>query len=151
MRGPIALLLLGALVSASAPQRLSAQSDVATVAATAAAAWAQHDFRLLVGGGRVEVRIPGVSASGPLPGDQAAALLSTYVRDAVEVEVSVVTAMTVSDISGYAELRRRFRRAGVGEPQEETLLLGFTRSRGVDGSWGPWGVGVVQLAGGTGR
>lgn len=151
MKRALALLLFLVLASASAPQRLSAQFDLSAVASGAAAAWAQHDFRSLVGGGRVEVRIPGVSASGPLPADQVVALLSSYVRDAEEVEVRVVTAMGVSELSGYAELRRRFRRAGVGEPQEESVLLGFTRVRRASGELGPWGVGVIQVVGRAGR
>ena len=143
--------LLLAILCATAPTRLSAQSDLASVASAAAAAWTRHDFAGVVGGSRVEVRIPGVSASGPLPGDQAVALLAAYVRDADEVEVSVITALAVSDQSGYAELRRRFRRAGVGEPHEETLLLGFTRVHRPDGEWGEWVVGVVQVVGRGGR
>lgn len=151
MRRALALFLLGTLGTAPAPQRLSAQADLPEAAAAAATAWARHDFGSLVGGARVEVRIPGVSASGPLPGDQVVALLSTYVRDAEEVEVAVVTALAVSEVSGYAELRRRFRRAGVGLPQEETILLGFTRAKRTGGSWGAWVVGVVQVVGRTAR
>ena len=102
------------LFSAPAPQRLSAQSDLRALAATAATAWTAHDFAGVVGAGRVEVRIPGVSAAGPLPSDQAVALLVNHVRGAEEVEVTVVTVLAISEVSGYAELRRRFRQAGVG-------------------------------------
>jgi hypothetical protein len=140
-----------AFVCAAAPLRLCAQSDLAAVAANAASAWSRHDFAGLVRGARVEVRIPGVSAAGPLPGDQAVALLAAYVRDAAEVEVTVTTAMSVSELSGYAELRRRFRRAGVGDVQEDTVLLGFNRVRRGDGTVGEWTVGVVQVVGRGGR
>jgi len=105
----------------------------------------------VIGEGRVEVRIAGVSAAGPLPSDQAIAVLANHVRGTEEVEVTVVTVLAVSDLSGYAELRRRFRPAGVGEVQEETLLLGFTRAKGVGGGMGPWVVGVVEVVGRNGR
>lgn len=143
--------LLVTLFCASAPLRLSAQADLRALASTAANAWAAHDFAGVVGTGRVEVRIAGVSAAGPLPSDQARALLVNHVRGAQEVEVVVVTVLAVSELSGYAELRRRFRPARVGEAQEETILLGFTRAKGAGGSLGPWGVGVVEVVGRMGR
>ena len=124
------------------PQRLSAQTDVNSLATTVAAAWARHDFVTVVGGGRVELRIAGVSAAGPLPSDQAAALLTGYARGAQEIEVGVVTATAVSDGTGYAQLRRQYRRQGVGEPREETILLGLVRSPG-----GEWRVSVVEVSG----
>jgi hypothetical protein len=133
------------------PARVCAEKELRVFAATAATAWAGHDFAGVVGEGRVEVRIAGVSAAGPLPSDQATAVLVNHVRGAEEVEVAVVTVMAVSDVSGYAELRRRFRPAGVGGAQEETILLGFTRSKGVGGSLGPWAVGVVEVVGREGR
>ena len=140
-----------AFACAAAPLRLCAQSDLGALAATAASAWAAHDFAGVVGTGRVEVRISGVSAAGPLPSDQAVALLVNHVRGAEEVEVTVVTVMAVSELSGYAELRRRFRQARVGGAQEETVLLGFTRAKGAGGSLGPWEVGVVEVVGRSGR
>lgn len=151
MRRLIIVLAVLVLFSAPAPQRLSAQTDLGALAMAAATAWAGHDFAGVVGTGRVEVRIPGVSAAGPLPSDQAIALLVNHVRGAEEVEVTVVTVMAVSELSGYAELRRRFRPVGVGGAQEETVLLGFTRAKGAAGSLGPWGVGVIEVVGRSGR
>ncbi len=151
MKLPFVTLSALVLFSAPAPQRLSAQSDLRALAATAATAWAAHDFAGVVGTGRVEVRIPGVSAAGPLPSDQAVALLVNHVRGAEEVEVTVVTVLAISEVSGYAELRRRFRPAGVGGAQDETVLLGFTRAKGAGGGVGPWGVGVVEVVGRSGR
>ena len=133
------------------PARVCAERELRALAASAAAAWTGHDFAGVVGGGRIEVRIPGVSAAGPLPSDQAVALLVNHVHGSEEVEVVVVTVLAVSDVSGYAELRRRFRPAGVGEPQEETVLLGFTRTKGVGGGYAAWGVGVVEVVGRSGR
>lgn len=138
------MLLVGALFTVPAPQRLSAQTDVAALAASVAAAWARHDFASVVGDGRVELRIAGVSAAGPLPPDQARALLAAYVRDAEEVAVTVVTATDVAGGSGYAELRRRYRRRGVNDPVEESILLGFARGAGANGVWR---VTVVEIAG----
>ncbi len=140
-----------AVVCVCAPARLSAQTDLRALAATAASAWTAHDFARVVGAGRVEVRISGVSAAGPLPSDQAVAVLVNHVRGAEEVEVTVVTVLAVSELSGYAELRRWFRPVGVGGSQEETVLLGFTRAKGAGGNLGPWGVGVVEVVGRSGR
>jgi hypothetical protein len=137
-------LLLGVVFSAPAPQRLSAQSDLSTVAASVAAAWSRHDFAAVVGTGRVELRIPGVSAAGPLPADQAMALLSGYARDAEEIEVTVVTATAISDLSGYAQLHRRYRRRGADAPLDETLLLGLVRQVGADAGWR---ISVVEASG----
>ena len=137
-------VLGGALFTAPAPQRLSAQADVPALAAAVAAAWARHDFASVVGDGRVELRIAGVSAAGPLPPDQARALLAAYVRDADEVAVTVVTATEVGGGAGYAELLRRYRRRGVNDPVVETILLGLARGAG---GGGVWRVTVVEISG----
>ena len=142
MKRVLLALLLAPVFAAPAPTRLSAQTDVTSLATTVAAAWARHDFVTVGGGGRVELRIAGVSAAGPLPSDQAAALLTGYARGAQEIEVAVVTATAVSDGTGYAQLRRQYRRQGVGEPREETILLGLVRSPG-----GEWRVSVVEVSG----
>jgi hypothetical protein len=144
VRRGLITFLLGALCSASAPQRLSAQSDLSAVAGSVAAAWSRHDFAAVVGTGRVELRIAGISAAGPLPADQAIALLSAYARDAEELEVAVVTATAVSDVSGYAQLRRRYRRRGGDATLEETLLLGLVRGAGSDAAWR---ISVVEASG----
>ncbi|HVX88903.1 MAG TPA: hypothetical protein VG940_08260 [Gemmatimonadales bacterium] len=149
--------LLGALMlGAPAPQRLSAQwPDPRVAAAEIARAWQGHDFGTLVGGARVEIRLPGISASGPVPPEQARVLLAGYVRGAEEVSVEVMSVMEVSQVSGYAELRRRYRPRGVGEPAEETILVGLVRTRlregAGEGAFGPWRVEVVQAGGPRGR
>lgn len=144
MRRALIGLLLGVLFSAQAPERLCAQSDLSSVATAVAAAWSRHDFAAVVGTGRVELRIAGVSAAGPLPADQAIALLNAYARDAEEIEVTVVTATAISDLSGYAQLRRRYRRRGADAPLEETLLLGLVRQVGTDAAWR---ISVVEASG----
>jgi hypothetical protein len=131
-----------------APVRLCAQEDLPSRAAAAATAWRSHDFVTLVGGGRVEIRLPGVSASGPVPAEQAVVLLRGHVRGATEVSVEVTSAVAVSEVSGFAELRRRFRTGRVGEEGEETILLGFVR--GGPGGAG-WRLEVVQVVGSRGR
>jgi hypothetical protein len=144
MRRALITLLLGLFFSAPVPGRLSAQSDLSTVASAVAAAWSRHDFATVVGTGRVELRISGVSAAGPLPADQAIALLSAYARDAEEIEVTVVAATAISDLSGYAQLRRRYRRRGADTPLVETLLLGLVRQVGPDAGWR---ISVVEASG----
>jgi hypothetical protein len=57
----------------------------------------------------------------------------------------VVTATSVGGGSGYAQLRRRFQRRGVGDPIEESILLGFAQGAGGDGVWR---VSVVEVSGG---
>ncbi|HWA40106.1 MAG TPA: hypothetical protein VG712_00750, partial [Gemmatimonadales bacterium] len=114
VRTVVAALALLLLLS---PVRLSAQGDRSTsrgAAEQVARAWQGHDFAALVGGARVEIRLPGISASGPVPPEQARVLLAGYVRGAEEVAVEVTSVMEVSPVSGYAELRRRFRPGGVG-------------------------------------
>jgi len=144
MRRLLASLGLALLFGAPAPQRLSAQTDLNALAASVAAAWARHDFAGVVGPGRVELRIAGVSAAGPIPPDQAAALLAAYARESEEIQVVVATATPVGEGSGYAELRRRYRRRGVGDPLEETILLGFVKGAGPEGIWQ---VSVVEVSG----
>jgi hypothetical protein len=140
-------LVLG-LLCASAPLRLCAQDDLPARAQAAAAAWRAHDFASLLGGGRVEIRLPGISASGPVPADQAGVILRGHVRGATEVAVEVTSAVAVSEVSGFAELRRRFRTGRVGEEGEETILLGFVRG-GPGGA--AWRLEVVQVVGSRGR
>ena len=144
MRRILLSFLVGALFSAPAPQRLSAQSDLNALAASVAAAWSRHDFAGVVGSGRVELRISGVSAAGPLPADQATALLAAYARETEEVSVVVVTATPVGPESGYAELRRSYRRRGAGDPLQESILLGFVKGPGPEGVWQ---VSVVEITG----
>lgn len=131
------------LCASLAPVRLAAQSDLPALAQQIASAWERHDFGAIVGTARVELRIPGVAAAGPIPGDQATALLLAYVRDASEIQVSVVSSDAVSEGSGYAQLRRSYRRGGAGEPQEDSILLGFTRGAGRK----EWVLTVVQVSG----
>lgn len=147
---------LGAAALA-APLRLSAQANWATSRGAAdqtARAWGAHNFSALVGGGRVELRLPGVSAAGPIPAEQAVVLLQEYVRGDVEVSVEVISVSEVGELSGYVELRRRYRPRGAEEPVEEVVLIGLVRNRGVRATMDPgaqtyglWRVEVVQAGG----
>ena len=153
--------LLIAALCASAPLRLCAQADWSTsrgAADQAARAWRGHNFSALVGGGRVELRMPGVSAAGPIPAEQAVVLLQEYVRGDTEESVEVASVSEVGELSGYAELRRRYRPRGAQEPVEEVVLIGLVRSRAVrpamdpaSQTYGLWRVEVVQAGGGRGR
>lgn len=135
----------------SAPERLGAQAPLIAIAHDLARQWKRHDFEGIVGGGRVEIRSPGVSASGPVPAEQAVVLLRGYVRDDVELDAIVASAMEVSEASGYVQIRRNFRRAGAGDPVQETILIGLERTHAGDGGGGVWRVTVVQVSGGGGR
>lgn len=150
-------VLLVTLLCAAAPLRLSAQAEWSTsrgAAAQAARAWQAHDFFTLVGGARVELRMPGVSAAGPIPAEQAVVLLQEYVRGDTEVGVDVRSVSEVGELSGYAELHRRYRPRGAGEPVEEVVLIGLVRNRTLRPAagpaaqgYGPWRVEVVQAGG----
>ena len=158
-RASIAFVAL--LLCVRAPERLGAQADWSTsrgAAEQAARAWRAHDFSALVGGGRVELRMPGVSAAGPIPAEQAVVLLQEYVRGDTEESVEVASVSEVGDLSGYAELRRRYRPRGAQEPVEEVVLIGLVRNRTVRAgveppapTYGLWRVEVVQAGGGRGR
>lgn len=151
MRRMRTLLLCAAapLCATFAPARLSAQTDLSTVAQQVASAWTRHDFGAIIGSARVELRIPGVAAAGPIPGEQARALLTAYVRDAEEIEITVTGFDAVSGGSGYAQLRRKFRRGGAGEPQEDSILLGYSKQGGGqgEGGRGGWVLTVIQISG----
>ena len=146
------------LLCVRAPVRLCAQADWSTsrgAAEQVARAWRAHDFASLVGGGRVELRMPGVSAAGPIPSEQAVVLLQEYVRGDTEVSVEVLSVSEVGELSGYAELRRRYRPRGAEAPVDEVVLIGLVRNRAVRASMDPaaqtyglWRVEVVQAGGG---
>jgi len=110
-----------------APLRLSAQADLGAVASAAADAWRAHSFGAMVQGGRIQVTLPGVAPSTPVAPDQAAALLQSYVRGAVEVEVRVVNSSLVGSDAAFVELTRRYRQAGSQEVRSETILLAYRR------------------------
>ena len=110
-----------------APLRLSAQGDLSSVSAAAADAWRSHSFGAMVQGGRIQVTLPGVAPSTPVAPDQAEALLQSYVRGAVEVEVRVANASQVGSDAAFVELARRYRQAGSQEIRSESILLAYRR------------------------
>jgi hypothetical protein len=117
--------LLGVLFLCAAP--LSAQADLTSVSSAAADAWRSHSFGVMVQGGRIQVTLPGVAPSTPVAPDQAEALLQSYVRGAVEVEVQVVNSSQVGADAAFVELARRYRQAGSQEIRSETILLAYRR------------------------
>ena len=117
------------LLCASAPLRLSAQSDLGAIATAAASAWQRHAFGEFVSEGRIQVTLPGGAPSTPVAADQAQALLQSYVRGAVEVEVTVANSSLVGEEAAYVELSRRFRSEGSQEVRTETILLAYHRIR----------------------
>jgi hypothetical protein len=106
---------------------LGAQGDLSSVASAAAEAWRSHSFASMVQGGRIQVTLPGVAPSTPMAADQAGALLQSYVRGAVEVEVKVVNSSLVGQDAAFVELARRYRQAGSQEIRSETILLAYRR------------------------
>jgi hypothetical protein len=117
------------LLCASAPLRLSAQSDLGAIATAAASAWQRHAFGEFVSEGRIQVTLPGGAPSTPVAAEQAEALLRSYVQGAVEVGVSVTNSSLVGGEAAYVELARRFRAEGSQELRTETILLAYRRNR----------------------
>jgi hypothetical protein len=118
--------LAGALWSAP----LSAQGMDSLIAAAqrAAGAFRQHDFRAFIGGAdQVAVVLPGASGSAPLPGAQAAQVLTAFAEGALERTVEVTVARMVDAERAYIELRREFTARGGGNPRSQTVYLGLRR------------------------
>lgn len=154
MRPGIRLLLVGVFAFLGFPLRASGQQfpPLAIAAREFADQWQRHDFQGIVGGGRVEIQLPEVAGSGPVPAQQAVVLLRGYVREAEELDTRVASAMEVTPVTAYVQLARRYRRQRVEAPLEETILLGLERSRvaripGAEDqeAFGAWRVTVVQV------
>lgn len=119
--------LILATLCVTLPLRLGAQGDLSSVSSAAADAWRSHSFAAMVQGGRIQVTLPGVAPSTPVAPDQAEALLQSYVRGAVEVEVRVANASQVGSDAAFVELARRYRQAGSQEIRSESILLAYRR------------------------
>ena len=152
--------VVAVLASFAAPARVTAQepAPLPVMARELADRWRRHDFVGMIGDGRVELRLPGISAAGPVPAEQAVVLLEGYAREAEELEATVTSAMEVTTTSAYVQITRRYRRQGVGEPITGAILLGLERNRLPRGPgegdrevFGPWRVTVVQVPGSGGR
>ena len=122
MRLLLTLLLLLGLPQAAAAQR----RDLGEAAEDARVAWSEHDARRLVADApRLLVQLPGADPSIALGPAQAAALLSDFMVQGVEVETIVRAAKEVEPGRGYVELRRQYRIAGTQDVRTQSLLLGY--------------------------
>ena len=121
--GALGLGLTGTLAGQSPGVELRAAGDEAR------AAWLAGDFPELVAGvTRLQLRLPGLDPSAAVGPAQAVALLRSYVRGTIELEVTVKGARDVGPDRGFVELLRRYRLEGTQEERTETILLGYRRS-----------------------
>ena len=117
----IALVLLLAPSVARAQQR-----HLTDAAESARRAWFEHDARGLVADApRLLVQLPGADPSIALGPAQAAALLTDFMVQGLEVETLVRAAEEVEPGRGYVELQRRYRIAGTQDVRIQSLLLGY--------------------------
>jgi len=122
-----ALLALVAALGAT-PARAQGMDSLIAAAQRAAGAFRQHDFRAFVGeADQVAVVLPGAGGTAPLPGAQAAQVLSAYAEGAVERSVEVTVARMVDAERAYIEIRREFTARGGGSARAQTLYLGLRR------------------------
>jgi hypothetical protein len=118
---------LSAVILLLAPGLAPAQQTLLSQAAEQARlAWFEHDARALVADApRLLVQLPGADPSIALGPDQAAALLTNYMRLGQEVETLIRAAREVEPGRGYVELQRRYRIAGTQDVRTQSLLLGY--------------------------
>jgi len=105
---------------------------LAEAGADARKAWERRDFQAFVAaaaGNRLLVSLPAAPASAPLPPQQAAALLTSYVQGTEEVSVSVQAAVEVDSTHGFVRLERRFRLVGVPADRTAIVILAYQRGR----------------------
>ncbi|HEX6105731.1 MAG TPA: hypothetical protein VFZ26_09120 [Gemmatimonadales bacterium] len=119
------------LVLLLAAHRASAQTPaLAAAAERARVAWLSHDAAGLVADSpRLLMQLPGTDPSVALGPAQAAALLETFLAEAMEVETTVRAAREVETGRGYVELLRQYRIAGTQEVRTQSLLLGYRETR----------------------
>ena len=123
----VTLVLLAAGLWSSTAMAQGMDSLIAA-AQRAAGAFRRHDFRAFVGGtDLVAVVLPGGSGTAPLPGAQAAQVLSTFAEGAIERTVEVTVARMVDTDRAYIELQREFTARGGGSPRIQTLYVGLRR------------------------
>ena len=108
-----------------------AQTDLASAADRAAAAWLAHDPPALVGGSTTLVlQIPGADPSAALGRAQAIELLRRHFHSAAERRVNVAAAREVETGRGVVELERHYVVRGTTDERRETVFLGFRLIRG---------------------
>jgi len=133
---PVALGLVAVLGGAGAfPESACDDPGPQTLAeagADARKAWARRDFQAFVAaaaGNRLLVSLPTAPASAPLPPQQAAALLTSYVQGTEEVSVTVQAAAEVDSTHGFVRLERRYRLVGVPADHTVIVILAYQRGR----------------------
>ena len=128
-------LVLALLASAGPLPAQGVPSDpaqgLAAAGEAARSAWMAGDFaRLVAGGARIQLRLPGADPSAGVGQAQAVALLRGYVQGTTEVQVTVVSAREVGPDRAFVDLRRRYRLDGTQEERVESVLLGYRRAGG---------------------
>jgi hypothetical protein len=120
-----------ALTGAGGARPALAQADLGAVVERARLAWVSHDTRQLVErSDTIRLRIPGVAVGAAVRASQAARLLSDYLTNAEEVELSLRELRHVDDNHAYAEFDRRFVVRGTTDLRVETVFFGFLRLAG---------------------
>ncbi len=128
--GVLGVLLLGSWGGAGSAL---AQGSLESVAERARLAWTSHDARDLVArSDTVRLRIPGVAVGAAVRAGQAARLLSDYLSDAEEVELSLRELRYLDADHAYAEFARRFTVRGTTDLRVEAVFFGFLR---LGGEW----------------
>lgn len=128
----VTALLGGAAFPSASTRGGPGPATLAAAAADARQAWERRDLRALVAaaaGNRLLVSLPTVPASAPIPPDQAAALLMTYVQGTEEVSVTVEAAVAVDSTRGYVRLARQYRLVGVPADRRAVILLAYRKGR----------------------
>lgn len=114
------------------PQGWRGPATLAEAAADARQAWDRRDLRALVAaaaGNRLLVSLPTMPASAPIPPDQAAAILMTYVQGTEEVSVTIEAATAVDSTRGYVRLARQYRLVGVPADRRAVIILAYRKGR----------------------
>jgi hypothetical protein len=116
--------LLVAAVLVAAGSATAQDPDLGPVAELARKAFLEHRFdRLFEDGTSVRLRLPDQPGGPPVGRSVAVAALEVFARGFAEIDVAVLGAAVLEDRLGYVELRRRFRLNGVGEEQDQRILL----------------------------
>ena len=125
-------LLGGAAAVSEPPSDGPGPATLTEAGAEARKSWERRDFPAFVSaaaGNRVLVSLPNSPTSAPLPPNQAAALLSTYVQGTEEVSVTLQAASEVDSTRGFVRLERDYRLVGVPADRKAMILLGYRRGR----------------------
>ena len=98
-----------------------------------AIAWSRQDAdRLVAGGARIQLQLPGADPSAPVGARQAARLLRSLFDRSSEVETLVSDVRQAGEGLGYVELRRGYRTVGTQQPRHQVILLSY---RWDGGAW----------------